>query len=48
VVGGPAVMVVMVVGVTDRCGNRVVGTRSSIRLEGTNCDLWDAMSGSLV
>jgi hypothetical protein len=26
----------------------VVGTRSSIRFEGINCDLCDAMSGSLV
>jgi hypothetical protein len=41
-------MVVIVVGVIDRCGNRVVGARSSIRLGGTNCDLCDAMSGSLV
>jgi hypothetical protein len=48
VVGSPPVMVVVVVGVTDRCGNRVVGTRSSIRLEGMDCDLWDAISGSLV
>jgi hypothetical protein len=37
---------VIVVGVTDRCGSRVVGARSSIRLGGMNCDLCDAMLGS--
>jgi len=48
VVGLSAVIVVIVVGVMERCGNRVIGARSSVRLGGTDCDLCDAMPGSLV
>lgn len=39
---------VIVVGVTDRCGKRVVRVRSSVLLGAANCDLYEAMLNNLV